>query len=208
MISYYFNGIITFSLTGLYTFYKDYYNINKIKNRNHNELFLLYKKILPNVSFNLFISLLPISLYLPQYAINSKLNILSFLPLSIKVILFPFILDCAFYTFHRLLHTKYLYIFHKKHHELIDPVGIGAFYMSSIELYIGNILPVFIPVLLFGSNYYFLHIWTSFTIANAVYISHSNTTNLSNFHDIHHKTFKYNYGLDIFMDKLFNTTKK
>ena len=203
MFEYYLSGIFTFILIGIYTMYNDYTNYNKINSLSIFELNNLYKKVLPVSCFNMFILFLPASCYLPLLINNSSLII--DIPIIIRYMLSPFILDLCFYSTHRLLHIPLFYRFHKKHHELITPIGIGAFYMSSIEFYFGVILPIFIPLLLLGINNIHLHIYTIILIGNAIYRSHSNTKNLSEFHNNHHIYFKYNYGIDIFMDYIFNT---
>jgi hypothetical protein len=125
--------------------------------------------------------------------------------LIIKYLLTPLLLDISFYIAHRLFHTSLLYKYHKTHHELITPIGIGAFYMSAVEFYFGIMIPIFIPLFILGFKNIHLHIWIIILIGNAIFRSHSNTQNLSEFHNDHHIHFKYNYGIDIFMDYIFNT---
>ena len=204
MLEYYLSGIFTFILVGIYTIYNDY-NTNvitkKINPLSYTELNNLYIKVLPISCFNMFILFFPAACFFPLLINNNNNDI----PIIIKYLLTPFLLDISFYLAHRLFHTPFLYKFHKKHHELITPIGIGAFYMSSIEFYFGVIIPIFIPLFILGFKNIHLHIWTIILIGNAIYRSHSNIQDLSEFHNNHHIYFKYNYGIDIFMDFIFNT---
>ena len=123
----------------------------------------------------------------------------------IKYISLPLLVDIMFYSVHKLLHNKYLFYFHKRHHELVHPVGIGSFYMSLLEFYGAIVIPVFGPLILLGANNYNAHLWLTFSVFNGICVAHGNTRNLSEFHDYHHNNFRYNFGIDIFMDNLFNT---
>ena len=202
MFEYYLSGIFTFILVGIYTMCNDYNNINKINQLSYNELNNLYNKVLPVSCFNMFILFFPVAYYLPLLINNNDDdNII----IMIKYLLTPILLDISFYIAHRLFHTSFLYKYHKKHHELITPIGIGAFYMSAIEFYFGVIIPIYLPLFILGFKNIHLHIWIIILIGNAIFRSHSNTRNLSEFHNDHHVHFKYNYGIDIFMDYIFNT---
>jgi sterol desaturase/sphingolipid hydroxylase (fatty acid hydroxylase superfamily) len=206
MINYlYINVISSFIIFGYYTYRNDYSFKNKIKMKTTAELDKMYNKILPNVLFNVFCSSIP-AIYLLNILVNDpRYHLLKNIPLVCKYIFLPFMVDILFYSSHKLLHNKYLFYFHKRHHELVNPIGIGSFYMSPFEFYCTVIIPVFGPLILLGANIYNIHLWTTFTIFNAICISHSNTKNLSEFHDYHHNNFKYNFGIDLFMDNLFNT---
>ena len=207
----YLNLITSFIIFGYYTYKNDYNNNNKIKNKDKNELDNVYKKILPNVFFNIFILSAPAIYCFDNLLNNPKYHLLKNLPLICKYISLPLLVDLFFYTVHRSLHNKYLFYFHKKHHELIHPIGIGSFYMSPVEFYGALVIPIFSPLILLGSNFYHTQLWITLTVFNGICVAHSNTKNLSEFHDYHHNVtkgyFKYNYGTDIFMDILFGTKK-
>jgi sterol desaturase/sphingolipid hydroxylase (fatty acid hydroxylase superfamily) len=115
MIYYYLNLICSFCIFGYYTYRNDYNNYNKIKIKYSSELDKTYKKILPNVLFNVFIASFP-AIYLFNFLLNEpKYHILQNLPLIIKYISLPFMIDIMFFSVHRLLHNKYLFYFHKRH---------------------------------------------------------------------------------------------
>ncbi len=211
MIDYYINLVLSFFVFGTYTMINDYNNKNKIKERNDDkELDIIYNKIIPNVLFNVYVASVP-AIYIFNYLLNnSKYHLLSGLPWYGKYLCMPLLVDVLFYTVHRILHTKYLFYFHKKHHELINPVGMGSFYMSLVEFYGAIVIPIFGPLVLLGANRFNTHLWITFSVFNGMCVAHSNTKNLSEFHDYHHSNRTkgcYNYGIDIFMDILFRTKK-
>ena len=204
-VYYYLNLICSFCVFGYYAYRNDYNNYNKLKIKYSSELDKTYNKILPNVLFNVFIASLP-AIYLFNMLLNKpKYHILKSLPLVCKYTSLPFLVDIMFYSVHKLLHNKYLFYFHKRHHELVHPVGIGSFYMSLVEFYGAIVIPVFGPLILLGANNINTHMWLTFSVFNGICVAHGNTKNLSEFHDYHHNNFRYNFGIDIFMDNLFNT---
>ena len=114
--------------------------------------------------------------------------------------------DILFYAFHRAFHIPLLYrLFHKKHHEIKNPVGLSTLYMSITDFYIGNILPTYIVPCMLNMHPYTLYIWILITIINSVAFAHSGFDGLAKFHDRHHLLFNKNYGINIFMDRLLGT---
>ena len=211
MIYYYLNLTSSFLIFGFYTMIKDYNNDTdnyKIKAKSRLELDKIYNKIIPNVFFNVFLLSLPAVYCFDKLLVNTNYHLLKDLPLFAKYLAMPLLVDIMFYINHRILHNKYLFYFHKRHHELVSPVGLGSFYMSPVEFYWAIIIPIFGPLVLLGANSYNSHLWLTFSVFNGICVAHSNTKNLSEFHDYHHSTkgyFKYNFGIDIFMDRLFGT---
>ena len=188
-----------------------FYSINfnkKIKERNRLELDKIYNKIIPNVFFNVFLLSFPAIYYFDLLLQNPNYHLLGNLPTIAKYIAMPLLVDIMFYINHRLLHSKHLFYFHKRHHELVNPVGIGSFYMSPVEFIGALVIPIYLPLVLLGANSINTHLWLTFTVFNGICVAHSNTKNLSEFHDYHHNAkgyFKYNFGIDIFMDRLLGT---
>jgi sterol desaturase/sphingolipid hydroxylase (fatty acid hydroxylase superfamily) len=90
-----------------------------------------------------------------------------------------------FYSLHRMLHLKLFYKFHKKHHEITSTVGLLALYAHPFDAIVVNM----------GSIY---------ATINTVLHSHSSTASNSP-HQLHHLRFNVNYGLNLFMDRLFKT---
>ncbi len=183
---------------------------NKIKQKSHLELDKIYNKIISNVFLNVFLLSIPAIYLFDKLLQNPNYHLLSGLPLYGKYLAMPLLVDIMFYTVHRLLHNKYLFYFHKRHHELTSPVGIGSFYMSPVEFYCAIVIPIFGPLVLLGANSINSHLWLTFSVFNGMCVAHSNTKNFSEFHDYHHNAkgyFKYNFGIDIFMDRLLGTHK-
>jgi sterol desaturase/sphingolipid hydroxylase (fatty acid hydroxylase superfamily) len=210
MLYYYANLISSFLIFGSYTTANDYANYKKIKSKNNMELNKIYNKIIPNVFFNVFLLSLPAIYCFDILLKNPNYHLLKGLPLAAKYVAMPLLVDIMFYINHRLLHNKYLFYFHKRHHELVSPVGIGSFYMSPVEFYWAIVIPIFGPLVLLGADIYHTHLWITFAVFNGICVAHSNTKNLSEFHDYHHNTknyFKCNFGIDIFMDRLFGTRR-
>lgn len=207
MIYYYANLITSFLIFGTYTMYNDYNYYNKLKVRSNKELNEIYNKVIPNVILNVHILSIPAIYYFNKLLQNPNYHLLKNLPLPAKYLALPILVDIMFYSVHRLLHSKYLYYFHKRHHELINPIGIGSFYMSPVEFYGAIIIPIFAPLVLLGANNINAHLWLTFSVFNGICVAHSNTKNISEFHDYHHNVSRYNFGIDIFMDRLFRTRK-
>ncbi len=202
MLYYYANLISAFFIFGSYTMINDY----KLKLRSNMELNKIYNKIIPNVFFNVFLLSLPAIYCFDIILKKPNYHLLGNLPLPAKYLAMPLLVDIMFYTMHRLLHNKYLYYFHKRHHELINPVGIGSFYMSPVEFYLAIVFPIFGPLVLLGADNTNTHLWITFSVFNGICVAHSNN-NISDFHYYHHNSSIYNYGIDIFMDRLFRTKK-
>ena len=101
------------------------------------------------------------------------------------------------------MHTSIIYKWsHKLHHIYKDPVGMEALYLHWFDLYMGNILPIYLPIINTNLN---LHIiWTFIIITNTLF---SHTQYIDLFHNNHHIYFNCNFGLGYYMDKIFNTIK-
>jgi len=185
----------------------DYYNYfvsEKIQTNKINDIMLTYNKIFYQVTVNTFIYIIPFCVIGGIYDMNYDMYF------SIKKCIFDIILgipliDIFFYLLHKLFHTKYLYPYHKKHHEIIAPIGMSALYMSVTDMYFGNILPVILPALILSYHPITIKVWIAMAIINTITLAHSGFKRISDFHDYHHETFNKNFGTNIFMDKLFGT---
>jgi sterol desaturase/sphingolipid hydroxylase (fatty acid hydroxylase superfamily) len=167
----------------------------------------IYKKALPLVLFNTFVSI-PIILLIFQnfHFILTPLNMYHLLHIPIGGIL----IDFVFYLFHYLFHTKKflnLYKYHKVHHQITRPVSITSMYLHPIDLLFGNILPLFLPMLILRTSFLILYFWVFYVIFETTLYAHGGHTHHDGYnHDIHHKYFKYNYGSGMCLsDKLFGT---
>ena len=133
--------------------------------------------------------------------------------LQIFVVIFSY--DLFFYYYHRLLHTKYLYPYHKKHHEHTEPTWKTTYHADLIENYVSGIggLIIYILVypiisikaLLLGNLYCFLNGFVhhepkfiNLPIFNWWYNDH---------HVNHHKYFSCNYGRE-WLDYIHGTKRK
>jgi len=200
----------TYTVAGLITTYLDFKtDVFRIEKKNINQLKITYKKILPNVLLNLtvinsgilYVFMPYINLFNYEFTIYKSI---------FDIIIIYGLIDIFLYGIHRLFHTKYLYKYHKIHHELLDPIGIGAIYTHPIDYICGTIIPLLFPCIIVSAHVNTIAIILFIGITNAIINSHSGynfTKKYYNTHHIHHTKFKYNYGTLLFMDKLFNTEK-
>jgi len=108
-----------------------------------------------------------------------------------------------FYTIHYIIHSKYLYRYHKTHHENSNVIGIFALYAHPFDAIITNFGSIFL--LHYFIRFSIFHIYLIGTVAtiNTILSSHTGTTD--GFHQNHHRVFNSNYGMNYFMDRLFGT---
>lgn len=173
---------------------------------NKKTIYKTYMKTYPLVLFNMFITI-PITLLLFQYFhfVLTPFNYYHLFHIPISIILIDIFFYICHYTFHTYKFIN-LYRFHKTHHKIKKPVSITSLYFHPIDLVFGNILPLFLPILVLRSSLPILYLWTVFTIAETTYWSHSGIKDRCENHDLHHKYFKYNYGSGTYLtDKLFGT---
>ena len=111
-----------------------------------------------------------------------------------------------FYTIHYIIHTKYLYRFHKTHHENNEVIGIFALYAHPFDAIVTNIGSIILLHYIF--HFSLFHVYFIGTIATINTIISSHTGTKVRFHQLHHKRFTCNYGMNYFMDKLFGTIYK
>lgn len=208
MFEYYINYTLTYTLWSLITLFHDFCNEKrrekKIIKKNVLQYAEIYLKILSCVVTNLYILSAPGLLILP-YMVNLADKEVTIFNTCTDLVLSYLISDFFFYILHRLFHTKYLYKYHNKHHQLNTPIGMGAFYMSGIDLYFGNLLPIIAGPILISATSLTVHIWIFITITNTIILSHTNYKNWSEFHDNHHVYRTCNYGIGGLMDYIFGT---
>lgn len=110
-----------------------------------------------------------------------------------------------FYTIHYIIHTKYLYRFHKIHNGNNEVIGIFALYAHPLDAVLTNLGSIFL--LHYFIHLSVFHIYFIGTIATINTIISSHTGTISGFHQTHHRRFTCNYGMNYFMDRLFGTAR-
>lgn len=154
----------------------------------------------------------PLTIYLFREYFNTTQNP-SVIETFIKSSLFSLYYEIHFYIVHITLHknkTLFKYI-HYIHHEISAPITYFESHTHPLEIIMLHAIP-----LLFGI--FVLRISLPQAIAIrciSIYIpliSHSGYTSRfthdPTLHDIHHKYYKYNFGVGTSLDKLFGTYKK
>jgi sterol desaturase/sphingolipid hydroxylase (fatty acid hydroxylase superfamily) len=145
----------------------------------------------------------------PDYLIS---NIFASL---IKYTVFSLFVDAWFYYFHRLLHTKMFYKYHKQHHEYIQSSAISALYCGMVELILVNNLSVGLPMRIFGFSQNEMIFWSIFTALNVAKghaglqftFSHLPTWLFDDEHGVHHEELTCNYGIMYIFDRIHGTYK-
>jgi len=123
------------------------------------------------------------------------------------IILCAILREILFYYSHRLLHLPFFYApVHKFHHKFTAPVALAAQYAHPFEHFVSNILPLSLPPKLLN-----VHIvtWWVFLALELI----ETTTVHSGFdffgwavmHDLHHQTFRVNFGTFGLLDWLHGT---
>jgi sterol desaturase/sphingolipid hydroxylase (fatty acid hydroxylase superfamily) len=168
MLNFYILFISTFFITSFISHILDSFhkiiNIKKIKN-DKSIIFNYY--IIKRVFLNVFIWSY-VSIFFFSYFINMKKKQYSLYDTIKDLFISSFFIDPFFYFFHRLFHNKYLYKFHKVHHEIKNPYGFSSFYMHEIDFMFGNVLPSFLPLIILSSTDITIKIWIFITVANTV----------------------------------------
>lgn len=194
-----------FYISGAILFLIDYYKIFINYKLQSIDTIPTYKKCIGTVLRNTLIFGIPLALLFGVYECNYVIDftIRKFVTDTVLCRIFTEIL---FYIIHRTFHLNIFYKhIHKKHHEIIAPIGISAVYMTVIDFYIANILPIYLPMIILGAHPITIKVWGIITTLSAVVAGHSGFKYISNTHDYHHSLFTKNFGTDLFMDKLFGT---
>jgi len=201
-----FNAV--FYITNGILFLIDYYRVLINYKIQSTDPIITYKKCIPTVLCNTLLCTIPLSLIFGFYETAYTLDFV-FRNLVMEIVISRIFTEILFYGIHRIFHLKGLYqLIHKKHHEIIAPVGISAVYMTPIDFYIGNVLPIYLPMFILQAHPFTIKIWSIITIVNAVVSGHSGFKYISEGHDYHHSLFNKNFGTDLFMDRLFGTFVK
>lgn len=206
--------LIAFALYCSDIVYYEKYKDKKITKMSLVEVNALYRKYFPLVAFNLFITTylcgffnyLLMERFNPKLIENNTLDTFQPSRALLEYIVCYYIADITFYSCHRLVHSKRIYKYiHKTHHKVIDNIGMAGIYTDPLDFIISNYAPLMIHTTMIMTHQYSLMVWSVMTVIGVVFTSHSGYDKISNFHDNHHKSFNYNFGLDNFMDKYFKT---
>lgn len=112
--------------------------------------------------------------------------------------------DAWLYLKHRLLHTKYLWVFHAHHHTFRNPTAFGGFAVGPLEAlwtfapiglwaHAPHWIPVFAPsLILFAVLNCYLH--CGFSFAWAERLLPALLLNSSCFHNVHHEKVCVHFG--------------
>lgn len=210
MLYLYLNLVFTYTILSIITLLIDMYpkyseclGLTK-KSKNIRTVLNIFKKTFYTVFMNVFIYSMPF-IYISTYFLNLRNKTFSYFDTVKDLFISSFLVDIFFYFTHYLLHNKYLYKFHKKHHEIKDPIGMSALYSHVIDFYFTNLLPVILPMIILSSTYTTIHWWIFITTFNTIFIAHTSYEEISDFHLNHHKYTYYNYGAGELMDKIFGT---
>ena len=202
--------LVSFFGAGIVCIRQDFDTKNIHYQESDRELiYKIYTEAIPLVYLNAFICIPLILVMFQVFCLESlsSFSISHILHLPISLLL----IDFTFYAFHYLFHTQKflgLYRFHKIHHKIKRPVSITSIYLHPIDLFFGNIVPLYLPLILLQTSFPIWLFWTFTTIFETTYFAHSGFKDRCENHDIHHKYFKYNYGSAAYLsDRLFNTYK-
>jgi len=137
-----------------------------------------------------------------------------------QVLVATIIAETGFYWGHRILHTKWLYWAHKRHHEFKDSTVWATFYVSFLDFFITDFIPAGLPIVFLDMHIYTIYMYTIPLILNAVWVhcgyalplrfnpllALPMSTQSEAMHDVHHRTSKHNFGGAYFvMDRIFGT---
>jgi len=167
------------------------------------------------VLFNQFCLMLPTLII--SYPLFERCGVLprpelpSILETLRKLIIVVLVEEVGFYYSHRLLHMGFMYArFHKQHHNFNAPIGIAAEYAHPVEFLLSNIIPITAGPLLSGMHLMEFWLWAAIALTSTV-MSHSgydfplSPYENSRQHDLHHSSFKDNYGPLMLMDYIHGT---
>lgn len=156
-------------------------------------------------------------------------NIIIVTPLTLLFVLNIWVIDVKLYTLKRevitfIMHTLFTDVYywvlhytahkvpiiykycHKKHHEFQNTIGFMAFYADISEVILFNLGGTIIyHILLQRISMYHLILIT--ILGTYFPIMKAHTSTIIDTHQIHHLKYKYNYGFNIFMDRLMGTYK-
>ena len=174
---------------------------NDIKKFRKDNLINLLSATIKQISINIFIVYPGILLVFFNFTIYS--NEFKFIKFIFDLFFNNYVYDCILYVIHKNIH-KYFFEIHKKRHDILITAGFTVFYANSIDFILINIIPLYTGLILVNANIYvyYFHIFVDTYLL--VYGS-SRIGKRASFYDYHNRYFFSNYGIDMFMDKYFET---
>lgn len=119
-----------------------------------------------------------------------------------------FVQEAGFFLVHRWLHRPALYKrIHRRHHDWISPVAVGAHSAHPFEHFLANSVPFLLGPFLVGLHWQLFLLW--FAVATLTVVrAHSGyrwPVLGSPDHDRHHQMFTVNFGIMLWFDRWLGT---
>lgn len=204
---YYILFNLTYYLSGGFLFVIDYKQLltqYKLQHVEYENMMAIYRRIIPNVLMNTFVYSIPaiLIIVLSINRLDLEFNVIRCIA---DIIYSALMSDLIFFITHKILHNKNFYhLYHKLHHEVNAPVGLSAAYLTPMDFY-SNIVSIYLPPILLSCHQITVVIWVILSTMNTVMVAHGGFSFVSSFHDKHHEVFNCNYGIGLWVDKLFGT---
>ena len=145
-------------------------------------------------------------------AYHLPIRIINDYNIVIKYLLSVLITETWFYHAHVFSHHPQIYgKIHKKHHEFTtDSYALIALYCSGYEAVVCNLFSVSLGPLMLGIRGWYLYAWIILVSFNSVFTHSGMVVDWVNngSHDLHHKSYSYNYGTIGLFDWIYGTYKK
>lgn len=187
--------VFLYDVSDIPYFKKD--NISKIQKIK------MFKKAINNICFNLTVLTFPIHLVMTDLFVDiDKPNKEGFIFNLVATILMG---EFLFYFIHRLFHIQFLYKFHRVHHEYKETNGISALYTHPLDYIFGNFIPFTFSIIYLNPPLYQIYLTLTLFLFNTIVLAHSNYTLGDNFHKLHHKFLKCNFGATSLLDRVLGT---
>lgn len=184
----------------------DKYNSKKLYTNNYITYKInwkLYSDTIDVCTKAQFVLLVLIYVFYPYYTLHE----FSIIDTLYKTFIATIIEEFYFYYIHRLLHTKFLWKYHSKHHELITPVASATMYASMTENIVCNMLPILVIPLIIQMSYVNMCLWTILATGSAV-TAHNGLKRFewfTKYHSLHHLYRNVNFGVIGIADYIHNT---